>query len=132
MFPVSSPQYRDLTGNIQEPRDLLRAVLLRMTTPAWSNWLRAAGLPATEPAEGPIFSSTGLMLNAAISGQGIALVRSALVSRDLETGRLVRLFDVATPSDFALYAVYLPQAVERPEGASFLSWIIDACAITQT
>jgi len=132
MFPVCSPRYQDLAGDIREPRDLLRAVLLRMTTQTWSSCLRAAGLPATEPAEGPIFSSTGLMLDAAISGQGIALVRSALVSRDLETGRLVQLFDVETPSDLALYAVYRPQAVERPEVASFLSWIIVACAVPRS
>lgn len=127
VFPVCSPSYRDSAGGLREPADLAKAVILRQTTQSWSPWLSAAGLSMEEPKEGPAFSSSGMALDAAISGHGVALGRSVLVSRHLATGRLVRLFDISIPSDTGLYAIYLPHAMARSEAMSFLNWITDAC-----
>jgi LysR family glycine cleavage system transcriptional activator len=41
---------------------------------------------------GPRFSVEGMVLEAAIAGQGVALVGAALVEGDLKAGRLVRPF----------------------------------------
>ncbi|WP_293276934.1 LysR substrate-binding domain-containing protein [Neisseria sp. oral taxon 014] len=51
-------------------------------------------------------STSAAVLQAAMDGGGIALVRSLLVSADLKAGRLVRLLpDISIPSPLAYYLV---------------------------
>lgn len=124
VFPVCSPGYRATIGGISNPRDLLRATLLRLPRQPWKPWFRAARLSCEEPHQGPLFSDAALMLDAAAQSQGVALARSALVEHDLATGRLVRLFDVGIPSEFAYHAICQPATAGREEVASFIDWLV--------
>ena len=56
--------------------------------------------------KGPRFSQSALAIDAAISGQGIALTSEQLVERDLAAGRLCRLFDFALHLSLGYYVVY--------------------------
>lgn len=124
LFPVCSPAYREALGGIHAVADLRRAVLLRLPHEPWQPWFEAAGLRWPEPASGPLFGDASLMLDAAASGQGIALARSVLVERDLASGRLVRLFDVSIPSTRGYYAACSPSAAARPEVHAFIQWLV--------
>ena len=121
MFPVCAPAYRAAIGPLDTPQSLLKTTLLRLPRQPWRPWFKAAGLVCQEPDRGPLFSHAGLMLDAAVNGQGVALVRDVLVEEDLKAGRLVRLFDAAV--ECAYFAVYLPKAKARPEVAAFLNWL---------
>lgn len=65
--------------------------------PTWSRWFAAAGLVETE--EGPLlrFSDESHAIQAAVAGQGVALVSLALVKSELEAGQLVAPFGVSIP-----------------------------------
>jgi LysR family glycine cleavage system transcriptional activator len=121
VFPVCSPAYRDSLAGLDTPRKLLQACLLRVSRQPWRPWFKAAGVLCLEPDQGPLFSDSGLMLDAAVGGQGVALARDVLVQHDLEMGRLVRLFDVSI--ECVYFAVTLPQNLMRPEVRTFIDWL---------
>ena len=54
--------------------------------------------------KGTSFNQTSHAIEAAIAGQGIVLVNRDFVARDMEDGRLMRLFEgsLRGPSDFYL------------------------------
>lgn len=124
VFPVCSPSYMATVGGNPSPKELLRATLLRLPRQPWKPWFRAAKLGCEEPHQGPLFSDAALMLDAAAQGQGIALARSALVEHDLATGRLVRLFDVSIPTEFAYHVIYQPAVARGEEVTSFIDWLV--------
>ena len=80
-------------------------------------WLKAAGVEDVPAGPGLTFNSMSLALDAAIAGQGVVLAYSNIAAADLAAGRLVRLFSLALPDQFAYYIVTAPGALERPEGA---------------
>ena len=74
---------------VQQPADLAQAPLLRTPLQPWAPWFRAAGLDWPEPTDGPKLLDLGLTLEAAVSGQGVALARPALARPWLAAGSLV-------------------------------------------
>jgi len=121
VFPVCSPEYQESLRDLDTPIKLLDSCLLRVSRQPWRPWFKAAGVVCQEPSQGPLFSDSGLMLDAAVRGQGIALARDVLVQHDLEMGRLVRLFNVSI--ECVYFAVCLPQTIARPEVRSFIDWL---------
>ena len=120
-FPVCSPR---LAKRPARPRDLAHHTLLRSDDEAWKPWFEAVGLDWPEPARGPIFNDSALMLQAAAEGQGIALARSSLVGNDLRNGVLVRLFDIDVPGPRKYYLVYPPRLAASPKLAVFRAWLL--------
>ena len=111
------------------PADLLRRApavpLLRCPLEPWSPWFRAAGLDAAEPTAGLKLVDLGLTLEAAASGQGVALARRSLVGRWLARGELVDLFDLRSPSRDG-YRLSVRQA--SPLALDFARWLQRECA----
>lgn len=123
LFPVCSPAYRKSVGGLHKPKDLLKAQLLRLQGQSWRPWFAAAGLNSVEPHKGPVFSDADLLLNAAVSSQGVALARSMLVGEHLSSGRLVMPFDISIPALSSYFAVYLKDSADRPEVVALLDWL---------
>jgi len=121
VFPVCSPAYRARLPEPDNARALLNADLLRVYRQPWRPWFKAAGVVCQEPDHGPLFSDSGLMVDAAVRGQGVALARDVLIQHDLDMGRLVRLCNVSINCTY--FAVYLAKADSRPEVAAFIDWI---------
>lgn len=128
MFPVASPEYLGQIGGISEPAQLQGAVLLRHRRLPWKPWFDVAGLKWEEPAVGPTYSDMGVMIEAAASGHGVALGRSTLTAAHLKAGRLVRLTEIAAPSDWSFYLAHGPDAEKRAEVLAFKSWIMEAAS----
>lgn len=131
-FPVCSATLAaDPARPIREPRDLARHTLLHEESPGfpdyvdWSRWLASAGVAGEVDARrGPVFSHTFLCLQAAASGQGVALATSVLVGEALEAGRLVRPLAHEVRGEHRYWLVCPPDAVERPAVAAFRRWIL--------
>lgn len=97
----------------------------------WPLWLAASGVAADARAErGNAFEDDFLLIRAAESGQGLALVPQQYAQQEIAAGRLAQVLDKPWPARFAYYAVTVPGAAERPEVRAFLDWIIDAAAGT--
>jgi LysR family glycine cleavage system transcriptional activator len=121
---VCSPNFRDAHPEIKEPRDLKEAPLLRHTAQRWAPWFRAAGLDWPEPARGPAYSDSAVMLAAAAEGHGVALAKRLLAAPAIESGRLVPLFPLAVKAREAYHIVYVKPARDRPEVNAFVEWLL--------
>ena len=121
-FPVCSPgffeEYRPT-----EPADLLHLPMLKDSFIPWDLWFRQVGLPSAREVRGTSFSDAGLLLRAAVDGQGVALARQTLVGEDLESGRLIRLFDQGARGPYAYYVVYPRGAQSVPKIRQFTDWL---------
>jgi DNA-binding transcriptional LysR family regulator len=89
VLPLAAPALLQQLGAVRRPEDLARAVLLRSPLQPWTPWFHAAGLDWPEPAQGPRLLDLGLLLEAAVSGQGIALARPSLARHWLAAGSLL-------------------------------------------
>ena len=129
VIPVASPDF--LAENpLNSPEDLANHVLLHdgspdldESCPDWSMWLAARGLKSVDGMRGPRFNQSSLVIEAAINGRGVALAKRTLAQADIEAGRLVAPFQIATAVDFAYYLVH-PKAKGRlPQVKAFIGWI---------
>ena len=69
-------------------------------------------------------NSTAAVIQAAITARGVALVRKALVTQELESGRLIHLMpEVRWPVKWAYYIAAAPKALRRYEVAAFHDWL---------
>ena len=88
------PGYPQARPGEATSRLLGRETLLRSYRPEeWLEWFRAAGAPPPL-LTGPLFDSSLVLADAAAQGAGVALLPVKLFGRDLQSSRLVRLFDV--------------------------------------
>jgi LysR family glycine cleavage system transcriptional activator len=122
VFPVVTPRL-----GIRSLADLSRSVRLQGDIlDDWERWFETAGLPQPRGSgskPGPRFTDDVSLIEAAADGIGVALVRSALVERELKDGRLLRIGDCAVPASFAYYFV-VPDGVEVPDRVqSLLNWL---------
>ncbi len=126
IFPVCSPSLcnSDLTPCITE--DLAKFTLLHddYAREDWRLWLETAEIKSVDPTRGISFSHSGLMLEAAAQGMGLALGHTALIQDDLATGRLVKPFDVSLKGEMAYYIV-TPIGVENPMADTFRDWLLE-------
>jgi LysR family glycine cleavage system transcriptional activator len=91
--------------------------------PDWTMWLAARGVRGVDGSRGPRFNQSSLVIEAAIGGRGVALAKRALAQADLDAGRLVAPFQIATAVDFAYYLVH-PKAKGRlPQVKAFTAWL---------
>lgn len=122
LFPVCTPEYRD-RHRLRRPADLARCHLLRHAWQPWSPWLRAARVRLPEPDKGLLLSDSGMLLEAALAGEGVALARSLFAADDLARGRLLRLFDVSVADTYAYYLLWPAGMPLNDAAAAFRDWL---------
>ncbi len=92
--------------------------------PSWSEWLARSGANQTPADRGLKINSTAAVIQAAIAGRGAALVRKALVTQEIESGRLVHLLpEQRWPVKWSYYVVASPKALRRYEVGAFHDWL---------
>ncbi|UTY57031.1 transcriptional regulator GcvA [Massilia sp. erpn] len=128
LIPVCSPE---LKARIRTPSDLASVTLLHEVSPLndadypnWEEWLSAAGVGDVDVRQGLVFSQALMALQAAIDGQGVALAQRLLIDYDVAAGRLVRLFDIATPLRLHYYLIHAPETRKNPAFQAFRSWLL--------
>jgi len=130
VFPACSPQLLAKSPALSTPDDLPlhdlihdQAIERDPLVPTWPMWLKAAGVKNIPAATGLSFNNMHLALDAAIAGHGVVLAQSTIAAADLAAGRLVRLFSLALPDQFAYYIVTAPGALDRPKVRAFRDWL---------
>ncbi len=131
IFPVYSPQMLNGRRALKNPVDLRAHPLIHTEWnprtghwPGWPDWLRAAGVTGVNVNKGLRFSDGALAIQAAVSGQGVALGSRALALDHLAAGRLLRPFELSLVTDFAYYIVCAKQRAEEPDLVAFRRWVI--------
>lgn len=131
-IPVCSPLLLKGGVPLRTVADLHRHVLLVSSEdivptepPAyWTGWLKAANQPLTVGARQLHFNPTGLVLQAAAEGLGVALARTLLVADAMASGRLVCPFGPAVPLSATYYLVCRPAHAEDRNIVAFRDWIV--------
>jgi DNA-binding transcriptional LysR family regulator len=125
VLPVASPALiQRLGGAPAQAADLHRWPLLRTPLEPWTPWFRTAGLDWAEPATGPRLVDLGLTLEAAVSGQGVALARPTLARHWLDSGTLRPLLPIS--AEPARRYRLMPHA-PRGDAAAFADWLRGVC-----
>jgi LysR family transcriptional regulator, glycine cleavage system transcriptional activator len=127
--PVYSP-----TLNLSRPGDLRRATLLHVDgrhvprpSPSWARWCALARVTGVNTQAGPRFTDGLHAVQAAIAGQGIAIVSLVLVADALASGVLVQPFaEVLRGATY--HFVCAPDLRLRAEVLALRAWFQDRLA----
>jgi DNA-binding transcriptional LysR family regulator len=93
VFPVCSPDLHPFAARAVCKCRLLQEAHENSPEIDWRNWSAEFGLPSDFESKIVRYSSFSQVIGAAIGGAGLALGRAPLIDPELESGRLVRLFD---------------------------------------
>ena len=85
----------------------------------------ANGGRKARPAAGPYFDDGLMLLEAAVAGQGVALMVGTLGRAYLADGSLLRPFALEH-RDRSYYAVITPDAERKPWVMAFVDWLEEA------
>ncbi|MEP3630053.1 MAG: transcriptional regulator GcvA [Hyphomicrobiales bacterium] len=127
--PMCAPEL--IERGLKQPSDLKNFTLLHDDSmrhidraPDWQEWLRRAGVTNVDASRGMRFSHADHSVDAAVEGAGVALGRSSLAGRELQSGRLVAPFDINLSTSAAFWFVCAPADLEKPKVAAFREWLM--------
>ena len=125
-FPVCSPAFLHNDKPLNDISNLRYYALLHDANyECWRDWLELAGIDDIEANRGTVIDDTNVLIQAAIDGQGIALGSTTFVEDLLESGRLVKPFDVTLVNEFAYYVVYPEVHLKNPAVRAFKEWLLE-------
>lgn len=132
LYPVCSPLLLK-KHSLRKPNDLKHFTLLHETSalqypgyPNWRKWLKAAKADQVDPNSG-LFIETGyLLIQAATSGQGIALERHAFIEPAIKAGYLVKPFDFTLMEEKTggYFLVYPEEKAQEEKLLIFREWLL--------
>lgn len=128
--PVCSPAFLAAHGGRLAPDDLLRLPLISPQDPGWLQWLRATGVEVPDGLlrHGVNMDSQAHCGNAAIAGQGIALLTPFFWRTDIAEGRLTRLFAQEIDDGFGYWLTYADYRRNLPKVRRFREWLLEEIA----
>ena len=125
LVPVCSPLLLNGTKPLKTPSDLKLHTLLHDTSRRdWTAWFKQGNVADVNVNQGPIFSHTSMVLQAAVHGQGVALGHSVLAQPEIDAGRLVRPFNEVLVSKNAYYVVCREEQDELGKIVAFRDWML--------
>ena len=100
---------------------------------SWRRWLALHGAPEVQPRRWMYLNFTYQQIQAAVSGQAVALARLPLIYEALQRGELVEPFgaDGRTDCPTVYWLMMSAQGRARPEVVEVARWIADQSAITR-
>ncbi|ALS98135.1 transcriptional regulator GcvA [Lacimicrobium alkaliphilum] len=126
LTPICSPMLFQSDKPLEELDDLRHHTLLHdASREAWKNWIRHFNVQGVNVNQGPVFSHSMLVLQAAALGQGIALGHSVLARPEIQAGRLICPFDEKLITRNAYYLVCHESQAELGKIATFRQWVIN-------
>ncbi|WP_444995054.1 transcriptional regulator GcvA [Aliikangiella sp. IMCC44359] len=126
LTPLCAPSLLEGDKPLKSPEDLkLHTLLHDGTTDDWRRWLKFAGVKGISLNQGPVFSHTVMVQQAAIYGQGIAMGHLVLSQSDVMAGRLIRPFGLTMESDYSYDIVCPKESSERPKVKAFTDWLLE-------
>ena len=137
LAPVISP--RLLQGRrLQQQAELAQWPLLDLDDAVpgavalnWDTWVDFAKAGPVQPAAGRlVFSFVDQAVQAAVRGQGVALVRSPFLQDCLASGDLVMPFpELRMPAGYRHVLILSPEVARRPHVEEFVAWLNEQFAL---
>lgn len=122
--PVMSPALLASGPALEKPADLVHYTLLHEENrQGWARWFEAAGVPAdAAPARGPMLADASLSRQAALLGHGVALGDLSQIGEEIQSGALIKPFDIDVASGAYWLVARNLKALSEP-AAAFADWI---------
>lgn len=123
--PMCSPEFLARNGGTLKPADVLNLSIISPHDSWWPYWLREAGVDAPDVADRPgvRLDSQAHEGNAAMAGQGIAMLTPFFWRNDLAEGRLVMPFEQVSSRGFAYWLVVPEHRRSVPKISHFREWL---------
>jgi LysR family glycine cleavage system transcriptional activator len=121
---VAAPGLVEGRGGLGDA-ELARLPLLQQTTrpTLWLDWFRDAGMDARSVLRGDRFEQFDMVIAAAISGLGIALVPEALAQGEIDAGRLARASERRLVVGAPYSLIYPARSLEADGFIAFRDWL---------
>ena len=111
-FPVCSPAFMHNDKPLTDIDNLRYYSLLHDANyECWRDWIKLANVPAIEAEKGTIIDDTNVLIQAAIDGH-------------LESGKLVKPFDIVLVNEFSYYVVCPQSHLKNPAVVAFKDWLL--------
>lgn len=128
IFPVCSKSYLRGRPPFTEPRELLGERLLHLEgrydpQTRWLPWFHEHGVDIDSQPHGLRLNTYTNLVQAALDGQGIALIGPPLMKNHLESGALVRPIDVAPTLRRAFYLARPKDGQPTAQTMLFCEWL---------
>lgn len=132
VMPVCSPALLNGPIPLAEPSDLKNHTLLQFQETGaaamedtWDLWMKAAGIDGVDSTRGPRFNTFGLLIDAALAGQGVGLVEFVFAEQELARGTLVQPFCHLPKvfDNFGYHIVFPPHHAGDPHLQAFCDWV---------
>jgi LysR family glycine cleavage system transcriptional activator len=122
-----------LVKSTLSPEDLYKLPLLEEVGPitgeAWQIFLTQFNLQANKFNKVlEVEDSTVTIVDAALAGQGVAMLRYNLIYQQIQRKQLVQLFDFSHPSAYSYYLVAPKHHFNREKVKLFETWLLKALA----
>ncbi|MCJ8509380.1 LysR substrate-binding domain-containing protein [Rhizobium lemnae] len=123
--PMLSPRLAESIGGVQNPSDLLRLPLIIGGGTWWQAWFRKVGVenPETNMTTIDTFGALDLEGNAAIAGNGVALLSPFFHREELDAGRLIAPFDTYMLDNFSYWLIYPKNRRRMAKIQAFRDWL---------
>ena len=124
ILPVCGRRLLKKIGPIHSIEELQKHDLLFAPSSVWDPWFREFG-ESKRNSRWSLLNDSISILMAAEQGEGIALTRWSLASREIEARRLVRPIDTVVKADWSHYFVAPPHYFDLPKVAALRDWLLD-------
>lgn len=115
------------------PNDLLSLPLLHHRDhTGWRQWFEAAGVTAPTELPGMVSEDANVLLQAVLSGRGVALGVVPFIKDEIASGRLLQPFPKSVDPGDAYYLVYRAGALENAAVSAVRDWFVNAAVPCQT
>ena len=124
-YPVCTPAFMTNDRPLSNIDNLRYYSLLHDANyECWSDWLRLAKLDGINANKGTIIDDTNVLIQAAVDGQGVALGSTTFVQDLLDSGKLVKPFDITLVNEFAYYVVCPEAHLKNSSVLAFKDWLL--------
>jgi LysR family glycine cleavage system transcriptional activator len=131
LIPVCSPELLQQGDALKQVSDLKNFTLLHSNYdeldpgwPDWAMWLKVVDAEEVDANHGIYFNQSDLLFQAAMAGQGVALLANVLADPEIAAGRLVQPFTARLPVKLNYHLVTSPQKARIAKVVAFREWVL--------
>ena len=122
--PVCSPELLNNKHPLQTPEDLIHYPLRDDSDfESWQEWFEEAGIQERKYKRRTVIRDSNVFINSTLDGHGIALCSVGIVQEYLDSGRLIRPFELSIIGLGFYYFAYPKIALRKPLVRLFKTWL---------
>lgn len=127
--PIISPKLLAALGPMSEPADLERfPIIHHHDRGEWHSWQALAGIVGLRFRQEAVMTDSNTVVQAVLDGQGVALGIFPFIQPLLDSGDLLRPFELTLQPDRAYHLLQKPGTMRRSEVAEVARWLTDEAA----